>query len=136
MLSREPYSYAVPRYLVITNLTQRTESHPLAIPNGTCMQTNEYEPLRTPQPVEKVAVDTVGGPSEPENKSKTLRQRRIPPLNRGQNRARKGFSTGCPLPRTRVNSPYLRLAKSICDMEVAWVVRTTMRPDSGTWSRR
>src|SRR5215216_6050122 len=46
------------------------------------------------QPVEKVGVGPVGGPREPENKAKTLRKRRIQPLNRGQKRARRGFSTG------------------------------------------
>src|SRR5215216_826908 len=49
---------------------------------------------RRPQPVEKVGVGPVGGPREPENKAKTLRKRRIQPLNRGQKRARRGFSTG------------------------------------------
>jgi len=45
-------------------------------------------------PVEKVVVSPVGGSREPENKAKTLRKQRIQPLNRGQKRARKSFSTG------------------------------------------
>jgi hypothetical protein len=45
------------------------------------------------QRVEKVGVSPVGDPREPENKAKTLQERRIWPLNRGQKRARRGFST-------------------------------------------
>src|SRR5215207_5078565 len=53
--------------------------------------------------VEKVGVGPVGGPREPENKAKTLRKRRIQPLNRGQKRARRGFSTGWLLPGSPVD---------------------------------
>src|SRR5215204_4805187 len=54
--------------------------------------------------VEKVGVGPVGGPREPENEVKTLRKRRIQPLNRGQKRVRRGFSTGWHHLRTRVNN--------------------------------
>src|SRR5215212_1206812 len=46
------------------------------------------------QPVEKVVVGPVGGPKEARNQSKTLQRRRFQRLNRGQNRARRSFSTG------------------------------------------
>src|SRR5215207_9871622 len=55
----------------------------------------QNELRRSPEPVEKVGDSLVGGPGEPENKAKTLQKRRIQPLNRGQKRARRGFSTGC-----------------------------------------
>jgi hypothetical protein len=45
------------------------------------------------QRVEKVVVGPVGGPKELENKAKTLRERRFQPLNRGQKRVRRSFST-------------------------------------------
>src|SRR5215208_3010009 len=45
--------------------------------------------------VEKVVVGPVGSPRESENKAKTLPKRRIQPLNRGQKRAQRSFSTGC-----------------------------------------
>jgi hypothetical protein len=51
------------------------------------------EVLRILQPVEKVVVGPVGSPREPENKSKTLRKRRIRPPNRRNKRARWSFST-------------------------------------------
>jgi hypothetical protein len=51
------------------------------------------EVLRILQPVEKVVVGPVGSPREPENKSKTLRKRRIRLPNRGHKRARRSFST-------------------------------------------
>jgi hypothetical protein len=43
------------------------------------------------QPVEKVVVGPVGGPSEPKNKAETLPKRRIRPPNRGPKRARRSF---------------------------------------------
>ncbi len=74
MLSRELYIYAVPRYIVITNLTLRTESHPLAIPNGTSMQTTEYELLRIHLLGTSVNKDKKGGgiASSPMNRTTRL----------------------------------------------------------------
>ena len=72
---------------------------------------------RTHQRVEKVGVDQVGGAREPENASGTLRKLRIPPLDRGPKKARRSFSTRCPLPRTPLNKEqetefrWLRLLK-------------------------
>jgi hypothetical protein len=45
------------------------------------------------QRVEKVVVGPVGDPQELEIKAKTLQKRRFQPLNRGQKRARRSFST-------------------------------------------
>src|SRR5215203_1341295 len=52
------------------------------------------------QPVEKVVVGPVGGPKEARNQPKTLQRRRFQRLNRGQNRARRSFSTGWGLRRS------------------------------------
>src|SRR5215218_3973146 len=73
------------------------------MPNANFVETPNGEVRRIYQPVEKVGVGPVGGTTEPENKAKTLHIRRIQPLNRGHKRARRGFSTGCPLPGTSVN---------------------------------
>src|SRR5918994_3485522 len=55
------------------------------------------------QPVEKVVVGSVGDPRGPKYKAKTLPRHHIWPPNWGQKEARRGFSTGCYLPRTPVN---------------------------------
>jgi hypothetical protein len=61
---------------------------------------HQGEVRRISQPVEKVVVDPVGGPGEPENKARTLQERRIQPLVRGR-RERKGvFQQAVPFPRT------------------------------------
>src|SRR5215208_3218857 len=53
-----------------------------------------YRLPRTPQPVEKVVVGSVGSPKHPRTQAKTLQNRGFKPLNRGQKRARGSFSTG------------------------------------------
>jgi hypothetical protein len=42
MLSREPYIYAAPRYLVITYLTPKGQKLNIREGNPTCMQAPEY----------------------------------------------------------------------------------------------
>jgi hypothetical protein len=55
----------------------------------------DTEGPRVYQRVEKVDVGPVGGPKEARNKAKILQKRRFLPLNRGQKRARRSFSTRC-----------------------------------------
>src|SRR5215212_8206580 len=66
---------------------------------------------RRGQPVEKVVVGPVGSPRESENKSKTLRIRRIRPPNRRYKRARRSFSTRWGILRT---SPKRSSRKFVC----------------------
>src|SRR5919107_6173821 len=78
---------------------------------------------RTPQPVEKVVVGPIGGPREPENKAETLPKRRIRPPNRAPERARRSFSTGCPLPRAPLNNGlgFFDASWAIPDLEDAFL---------------
>ena len=63
--------------------------------------------------VEKVVVGAVGSPKHPRTQAKTLQNRRLKPLNRGQISARGSFSTGWLLPGTWLNKGKKEAVKGI-----------------------
>src|SRR5215208_3684611 len=88
-VSTQAHLYVHVQHIVVDLEEPSTLRPTIGWPACGAMRHPAYGLLRIPQPVEKVVVGPVGSSREPENKSKTLRKRRIRPPNRGT-REREG----------------------------------------------
>jgi hypothetical protein len=91
--------------------------HPVGGPGpigpARCGLSRHHELLMYGQPVEKVGIGQAGGPREPENASKTLRERCIRPLDRGRSEREGVFQQAGDFYEVRVALKYKKRAGTL-----------------------